>query len=81
MAKVQRTMTVEVLIEAEEKHIERTVGFVKTSLKGSCRNLNDGAVVIGLYENDRLVGLDVTGELSESSQEQVESIFGEVVAS
>lgn len=78
MALVQRTLSVTVLVEDDQATIDRTLGFIKTSLKGSCRNLHSGAVVLGLYdEHDRLVGLDVTGTASPELQEMAERFFEE----
>lgn len=76
MAKVRRVIEARIVVEDEASNIERSVGFVKTSLKGSCRNLSGGAVVIGLYDDDdELVGLDITGTPSDAMQEMVESLF------
>ena len=76
MALARRQLSVTILVEDDEDAIRRTVGFIKTSVKGSCRNLNSGTVILGLYdEDDRLVGLDVTGKPSHVLQEQMEELF------
>jgi hypothetical protein len=75
-----RQVIVEVrcLVEAEEDQMPRTLNFVKTSLKGALRNLNNGAAITALYDDDGgLLGLDVTGQPSPLLQELIESLFGE----
>ena len=78
MALRQVVVEVRVLVEADEDQMSRTLNFVKSSLKGACRNLNNGTVVIGLYDDDGgLLGLDVTGQPSAELQELIENLFGE----
>ena len=76
MALARRVLDVRIFVEDDEETLARTLSFIKTSVKGSCRNLGNGTVILGLYdENDRLVGLDITGNPSASMQEQVEELF------
>lgn len=78
MALVQRELEVRVLVETDEENMVRTLNFVKTSLKGSCRNLKNGSVAIGLYDDrGRVVGVDVTGTPSPVMQNRIEELFDE----
>lgn len=78
MALEQRELEVRVLVETDAENMTRTLNFIKTSVKGSCRNLKNGAVVIGLYDEDgRVVGVDVTGNPSQVMQRRIEELFEE----
>ena len=72
-----QVVTARILIEAGNESLERTRSYVLQAVKSSCRNIRDGNVVIGLYnENDELIGLDMTGTPSEALQDQIDELFG-----
>ena len=71
-----RSITARVLVEPGSESLERTMGYVISALKTACRNIRDGTVAIALYdENDRLIGMDLSGVPSEGLQVTVDDMF------
>jgi len=62
-----------VLVEGGSESPERIRSYVVQALKSACRNVRDGAVVTVLQdENDRLIGLDISGMPSQALQDEVD---------
>lgn len=68
-----QVITATVLVEGGSESLERTRSYVIQAIKSSCRNVRDGSVVIALHdENDRLIGLDISGMPSQALQDEVD---------
>jgi hypothetical protein len=70
-------ITAKVLIQPGTESGERLRSYVLSALKSACRNVRDGAVAIGLYNEDgELIGLDMSGIASETMQDSIDEVFG-----
>lgn len=72
-------LRVDVLVDAAPSRMDRAVAYVKSSVKSSCRNMAHGSVALGVYQEDRLVGLDVSGRPTRAMREMVNDLFSEEV--
>jgi hypothetical protein len=78
MPNTQRVIIARVVIEADNKEIDRVAAYTISSLKSSGRHLRGGAMAIDLsYENGEKIGMDVTGSPSEEMHRLMNSVFSE----
>lgn len=71
-----QVITAQIFIEPGAESLERTRGYVIQAIKSSARNIRDGTVVIVLYdENEKLIGMDMTGNPSPALQGSVDEML------
>jgi len=74
-------LTAQIIIDPGTESVERTVSYAVQALKSAFRNFRDGSVLVLIYnDNERLIGVDLSGLPSEGLQEMVDDFVDKLEA-